>query len=233
MKLALFSTAQHVSDVNTSIYRSYRLLVALCRLVGQLLFKSFELLHRHFWRSVSQTDGVPRLLWAGLIQQSNQTLRKCQQQCPLALFNVGTQNSSQLQWTNTANLVLTSVFYKQSSLNRTCWYDQLCARWWLCKVCHVASNTPVLIVKLGSSLHSARFLKTKNYGPSRRRSLAAHLRRRHSATTQSTAILKHTSLRTFNLTFRRVVHVEGRADNQTDKHHEINGRFLKFCERTM
>jgi len=33
MTLALLSTAQHVSDVNTSIFRSLRLLVALlCRL---------------------------------------------------------------------------------------------------------------------------------------------------------------------------------------------------------
>jgi len=37
MTLALLSTAQHVSDVNTSIFRSLRLLVALCRLTWGVL----------------------------------------------------------------------------------------------------------------------------------------------------------------------------------------------------
>jgi len=37
MTLALLSTAQHVSDVNTSIYRSLRLFVALCRLTCGVL----------------------------------------------------------------------------------------------------------------------------------------------------------------------------------------------------
>ena len=35
--LALLSTAQHVSDVNTSIFRSLRLFVALCRLTWGVL----------------------------------------------------------------------------------------------------------------------------------------------------------------------------------------------------
>jgi len=37
MTLALLSTAEHVSDVNTSIFRSLRLFVALCRLTGGVL----------------------------------------------------------------------------------------------------------------------------------------------------------------------------------------------------
>ena len=37
MTLALLFTAQHVSDVNTSIFRSLRLLVALCRLTWGVL----------------------------------------------------------------------------------------------------------------------------------------------------------------------------------------------------
>jgi len=37
MTLALLSTAQHVSDVNTSIFRSLRLFVALCRLTWGVL----------------------------------------------------------------------------------------------------------------------------------------------------------------------------------------------------
>ena len=66
MTLALLSTAQHVSDVNTSIFRSLRLLVALCRLTWGVLVLCSRIVC--WWCGIRvQTEPLLLVLCSGIV----------------------------------------------------------------------------------------------------------------------------------------------------------------------